>query len=150
MLVLSRRLHEKLVFPGMQASIQVVAIRPGMVRLGIDAPEDLRILREELPDRLVEWGPSSEEEADPRHGLMQMKQMLQQRLRIAQRGLDEAQQLATTEPETASVLMAKVNEDLTMLQQRIRTEVEKLCPLIPAPEQDFDSAEDSLVVTRSR
>jgi hypothetical protein len=79
-----------------------------------------------------------------------MKQMLHQRLRIAQRGLDEAQQLARTEPETAYVLMAKVNEDLTMLQKRIRTEVEKLCPLLPTPEQDFDTADDSLVVIRSR
>jgi len=58
MLVLSRRLNEKIVFPGTQISVQVVAIRPGSVRLGIEAPRSVTVLREELPDRTTEWGPS--------------------------------------------------------------------------------------------
>jgi carbon storage regulator len=58
MLVLSRRLNEKIVFPGTQISVQVVAIKPGTVRLGIDAPRTVTVLREEVPDRIAEWGPS--------------------------------------------------------------------------------------------
>ena len=48
MLVLSRRLREKILFPGINAAIEVVAIKPGAVRLGIEAPRDVPIYRQEL------------------------------------------------------------------------------------------------------
>jgi len=48
MLVLSRRLNEKIVFPTLQASVQVVAIKPGVVRLGVEAPNDVPVFREEI------------------------------------------------------------------------------------------------------
>jgi carbon storage regulator CsrA len=48
MLVLSRRLNEKIVLPGLGVTIQVVDIRRGAVRLGIDAPPKVYVLREEL------------------------------------------------------------------------------------------------------
>jgi carbon storage regulator CsrA len=54
MLVISRRLNEKLLFPGTNISIQVVAIKPGVVRLGIEAPPHVSILREELRARADE------------------------------------------------------------------------------------------------
>jgi two-component system, OmpR family, response regulator len=55
MLVLSRRLHERIQFPGLNISIQVVAIKPGVIRIGIDAPPDVRIVREEI----LEQSPAS-------------------------------------------------------------------------------------------
>lgn len=51
MLVLSRRLAQKLVFPGIQTTVQIVSVKPGVVRLGIDAPEHIAVYREELLDR---------------------------------------------------------------------------------------------------
>jgi carbon storage regulator CsrA len=48
MLVLSRRLHEKVQFPGLDITVQVVALRPGVVRIGIEAPPEVRIVREEI------------------------------------------------------------------------------------------------------
>ncbi len=48
MLVISRRPKEKIVFLGIDTSIQVVGFRQGQVRLGIEAPPDLVVLREEL------------------------------------------------------------------------------------------------------
>jgi carbon storage regulator CsrA len=48
MLVLSRRLHEKILFPGLNITVQVVAIKPGVIRIGIEAPPDVRIVREEI------------------------------------------------------------------------------------------------------
>jgi two-component system, OmpR family, response regulator len=48
MLVLSRRLKEKLVLPGLGVAVQVLSIRGNVVRLGIDAPHDVPVLREEL------------------------------------------------------------------------------------------------------
>jgi carbon storage regulator len=48
MLVLSRRRNEKVVLPSLGVTVQVLAIRRGEVRLGIMAPPDVPILREEL------------------------------------------------------------------------------------------------------
>ena len=48
MLVLARRLNEKIVLPGLGITVQVVAIKGGTVRIGINAPPDVPIQREEL------------------------------------------------------------------------------------------------------
>lgn len=48
MLVLSRRPSEKIVLPGLGVTVQVVAVKPGVVRLGIEAPRGVLVLREEL------------------------------------------------------------------------------------------------------
>src|SRR3712207_211917 len=45
MLVLSRRAGEKIVFPGIGTTVQVVASKPGVVRLGIEAPPEVVVLR---------------------------------------------------------------------------------------------------------
>ena len=47
MLVLSRKPGEKILI-GDKISITVVRIAPGIVRIGVEAPEELPILREEL------------------------------------------------------------------------------------------------------
>ena len=47
MLVLSRKPGEKILI-GDKISITVVRITPGIVRIGVEAPDDLPILREEL------------------------------------------------------------------------------------------------------
>jgi carbon storage regulator CsrA len=51
MLVLSRRLNERIVLPALHTAIQVVAVKHGLVRLGIDAPPNVEIYREELLPR---------------------------------------------------------------------------------------------------
>ncbi len=48
MLVLTRRTNEKIVLPTIRTSVQVVAIKPGVVRLGIEAPDGMPIFREEV------------------------------------------------------------------------------------------------------
>jgi carbon storage regulator CsrA len=50
MLVLSRRPKEKIVFPAFNTSVEVLEVKPGRVRLGIDAPANVQILREEVMD----------------------------------------------------------------------------------------------------
>lgn len=47
MLVLSRKVHEKIVIND-QIVISVVRIEGQQVRLGIEAPRDIRIVREEI------------------------------------------------------------------------------------------------------
>ena len=48
MLVLSRRLYEAIVFPGLGITIRVVHVKGGAIRLGIEAPKEVAVLREEL------------------------------------------------------------------------------------------------------
>lgn len=48
MLVLSRRMNEKIVFPTREITIQVVGIKGGAVRLGIQAPDGIPVVREEI------------------------------------------------------------------------------------------------------
>jgi carbon storage regulator CsrA len=51
MLVLSRRVGEKVFFPDICAYVKVLSVKGGTVRLSIDAPAEVLILREELRDR---------------------------------------------------------------------------------------------------
>jgi len=52
MLVLTRKLHETIVI-GDAIRVSVVALRGGQVRLGIEAPGDVKIVREELCSRVA-------------------------------------------------------------------------------------------------
>lgn len=52
MLVLSRSAQEKIVFPDLQTTIQIVSVKGGVVRLSFDAPESVRIYREEVLAKL--------------------------------------------------------------------------------------------------
>ena len=49
MLVLSRRLNESIKV-GDEIRIVVLSVKNGVVRIGIDAPQEQRILREELEE----------------------------------------------------------------------------------------------------
>ena len=51
MLVLSRKVGEK-VFIGENIAVTVVRINGGGVRLGIEAPSEMPVLREEMRDKL--------------------------------------------------------------------------------------------------
>jgi carbon storage regulator CsrA len=54
MLVLSRHQGEKIVLPGLGVTIQVVAIKPGVVRIGIEAPPEIPIVRQEILEETQE------------------------------------------------------------------------------------------------
>jgi carbon storage regulator len=50
MLVLSRKIGERIVIePGIE--IEIVEVRGGKVRIGIEAPKDIRIFRSEIAER---------------------------------------------------------------------------------------------------
>ena len=56
MLVLSRKVGEKILI-GDEIAVTVVRVAQGIVRLGVEAPQELPILREEIKDRLQEPPP---------------------------------------------------------------------------------------------
>jgi carbon storage regulator CsrA len=132
MLVLSSRVHEKIVLPGLHTSIEVVAIQPGSVRLGIEAPEEVRILRQALPDRVAEWGPDPAAEEQP-PTLLQISQLLDRRLEIAHKGLEELRNRLRRGDEDAEIILDKLDEDLHLLRRRLVREVEKTAPTDGAP-----------------
>ena len=56
MLVLTRKLGQRFLI-GDSIAVKVLSAESGKVRLGIEAPPDLRILREELQKGSREWQP---------------------------------------------------------------------------------------------
>ena len=50
MLVVSRKEREKIVFPSIGATIELLLLKGNVARIGIDAPRDVQILRGELVD----------------------------------------------------------------------------------------------------
>lgn len=63
MLVLSRKLGESVVIQG-RIAVKVLGIRGGTVRLGIEAPRDIAILRKELVSGSAERADSAAEELE--------------------------------------------------------------------------------------
>lgn len=62
MLVLSRKVGEK-IFIGDNISVTIVRVAHGIVRIGVEAPNDLPIVREEIKDQLyAQPRPSSSDE----------------------------------------------------------------------------------------
>jgi carbon storage regulator CsrA len=117
MLVLSRRLNERILFPGMNISVQVVAFKPGQVRLGIEAPPEVTVLREEVPDRVAEWGAP----ASPLRGattllrLRKANQLLRNRLRAGSADLKLLRrQLDLGMTDEARVTLDKMEEDFEL------------------------------------
>ena len=51
MLVLSRKVGQRILI-GDKIAVTVVRLTPGGVRIGIEAPEEMPVVREELKDRL--------------------------------------------------------------------------------------------------
>lgn len=52
MLVLSRGLDDKIVFPNLGISVEILRISGNRVRVGVDAPKEVRVLRHELAESL--------------------------------------------------------------------------------------------------
>jgi carbon storage regulator CsrA len=124
MLVLSARINEKILLPDLHASIEVVAIQSNTVRLGVTAPDEVRVLREGLPDRVAEWGAPQPAGEEPT--LAALKRLLDKRLEIAREGIDQAHRcLRRGQEEDARMLLEKVDEDLHLLRRRVRREIEK-------------------------
>jgi len=118
MLVLSTRLHDKISFPDFDTIIELVELQGNALRLGIDAPKNVRVLRDALPDR-------AGDRAGDGTTLHQLNRLVEKRLEITRQGLDELRQhLRNGETADAEAILDKIDEDLLMLRRRVRREVE--------------------------
>jgi carbon storage regulator CsrA len=125
MLVLARRLKEKLYFPGIRTVIQVVAVKATVVRLGIEAPRQVTVLREELHGAALirrRLGPAASAANCEAKGLSfdHLFQFASAGLQMARLGL-EAGQIGDVK-----VLLATMQQDLDRLAQQ-------LPPRLPGP-----------------
>jgi carbon storage regulator CsrA len=121
-LVLARRSHEKLVIPGVRTTIEVLEIKGQAVRLLIDAPENLKVYREELFDRLgpaeleaaSDWaGPAADTPA--RHHLRNRVNNLVLAVALLRRQLNGHQVLAS------QATVDQVEEELQTLRTQLET-----------------------------
>jgi carbon storage regulator CsrA len=121
MLVLSRRANEKIVFPSIGATIQVVAVKPGVVRLGIDAPGHLPIFRAEVLQRatLDELARARQGCRSAEAALRQLTQMLNNSLDASSLGLARLRrQLDPGHPRDVAATIDQIERELRLLKQR--------------------------------
>jgi carbon storage regulator CsrA len=129
-LVLSRRLNEKIVLPAISAKIVPVSIRPGVVRLGIEAPPEVAVLREELIVRdqatASVSGISGALGQSAEAKLQRLTELLRKRLKVTAAGLAELhEQLQAGLVREAENILAEISDDLQSLEQRVAHEIEK-------------------------
>jgi carbon storage regulator CsrA len=121
MLVISRRPHEKIVIPAINACIHVAAVQPGVVRVAINAPREVVILRGELADRAAEWAapavtPRASTTTKPRRG----NRRTRERLRRVSMALGLARlQLRAGLTRDADATLGQVHQDIQVLRRRL-------------------------------
>ena len=112
MLVVTRRSQEKLLFPDIGLKIQILRILGGNVRIGIDAPKELTVLRNELMDDDSKKGCYGEMARQLRHQLRNDLQQVSVALHLFKE-LREAD-LADEAEETFSLItsaLKKINDN---------------------------------------
>jgi carbon storage regulator CsrA len=125
MLVLSRKLNEKILLPGTHTAIQVIGIKPGVVRLGIEAPPEVVVLREEVPNRTTEWEPPVVAVPARAEKLTAVGELAAQRLKMARGELAVLRrQLQAGLLEEAEVTLEKLDDEIRALRQRVQQETE--------------------------
>lgn len=113
MLVLSRRLNEKIILPTVPATVQVVALKPGVVRLGIQAPDNVPVFREEV---MAAGGGAFV--AEPPTDLRKLNHLIRNRLNAAGVGLSLLRLQSSQDPRAADVL-DRIEKELRELQEEI-------------------------------
>jgi carbon storage regulator CsrA len=130
MLVLTRRPKEKVLFPDLNTTVQVLDIKSGAVRLGIQAPAEVVVFREEL------WkGNAAAPVAQSQDGkqgdlplLDKLKNLVRNRLNVANIGLAVLrQQVKAGLLEEAEGTLEEMEHDFQLLQERVEGEQPRAC-----------------------
>lgn len=132
MVVLSRRPHESILIPAIGARIHVAAIEPDVVRVAIDAPPEVAVLRGEIQDRAaqppipVHPGEKSRAPAGARR---RFSRATRQRLQAASIRIGLARlQLRAGLVADAQAALAKVHEEIQRLRRRLEGRHAQLSP----------------------
>ncbi len=121
MLVLSRRHNEKIILPTVRTSIEVLEIKGDRVRLGIEAPADVAILREELATRQGYDPAAAKAAAEAAQGeTRKQRHALRNQLNKAALGIAVAQrQMQAGDLDQAVQTLAKIGESIQQLGQHV-------------------------------
>jgi carbon storage regulator CsrA len=121
-LVLSRRPDENIVFSNLGVKVRILRVQGSLVRIGIEAPPEVKVLRGEL-------GPAADGRPNPRpgHALRNLLNKVNLSLHTIQ------QRLARGEADRANALLEKVLADLEALDR----EYPAAPPAPPAPRHRF-------------
>jgi sRNA-binding carbon storage regulator CsrA len=107
--------------PGVPATIEVVAIRPNGVRLGIDAPPEVVILREEVLRRGVPPTARVTTEPDAEARLAQVRHVLRNRLHAVALGLELLRRQPHDQPTPESeAMLHRIEDEVRTLDQQLR------------------------------
>lgn len=77
MLVLTRREHEEILIPGLGIKLHVVSIQGSKVKIGIDAPQKVKIVRGELVSNSAMTQSTQDDPKPEKSRVTQQKQPLQ-------------------------------------------------------------------------
>lgn len=114
MLVLSRGCNDKVVFPTLGISVEIVRIIGSRVRLGIDAPKDVPILREEI------LGHEHQRTAERKSLSPSLNHAIRNRLQNATLGLRLVQKmLELDKAEDIEPTIFKIFNDLKSLEEEL-------------------------------
>jgi carbon storage regulator CsrA len=121
MLVLARQLNERIVLPTVGATIEVVALKPGSVRLGIEAPPEVTILREEVYRRGPAAGPGASGAADAAGRLARVKHALRpNRLHTVALGLALLRRQLHAQPVPgADAVLGRLEDEIRSLDRQL-------------------------------
>src|SRR5207302_8519122 len=109
----------------------------GVVRLGIEAPPEVTVLRAEVRDRQAEWAAPAPATAGPRaeaeEELRRLRGLVRQRLEVARKGLAAlGRQLADGMAAEAEETLRRIDEDLELLEQRVEGPARDAAAAAPA------------------
>jgi len=123
MLVLSRREKEKVLFPTLGISIEVLRVRGNAAKIGIDAPAEIPVLRHELANKsLLEIMPDDE---TTRAQLSDLVHAVQSHLDSASLALNQLHQnLDVTQDRASQEIIMSLYRDLQSLESDANQAVE--------------------------
>jgi carbon storage regulator CsrA len=132
MLVLSRRPNEKLLIPSINTAVQIVSIKPGVVRLGIEAPPEVTIYREEVLQEAAGRSTSAgSEELVTLSRLRELHHQLGNRLSVATLGLARLRdQLQSGLTDAWEATLDQVDDELQALRQQFEQTVTRGTPRV--------------------
>jgi carbon storage regulator CsrA len=136
MLVLSRRSNQKVLFPNINTAVQIVSVKGGTVRLGIEAPPEVRILREELQDPDKEWRTMAPPVESAERRVRELRHLLRNRLNVLTLGLGLLRQQAREGwSNDLEQTIAKMEEEMQMVRQRLERDAARAPLPLPTPDR---------------
>jgi len=107
MLVLSRKESDKIVFPSVGITVEILRIQGGTIRVGIDAPAEIPIYRHEIVDLK---GVDFVSEGGTKEQIGKLTRAVQQRLHTAAAKLNALHQHAEGDPQTQALILDAFQE----------------------------------------